>query len=120
MTFAVRMTPVNSLKSPRGVMNMKVFPFLASFFHCFCWLDGCVQCRAAVLNVIVLSSLQGAQRKSLLEKAALFPLKNFKMRKMTEKEDLMKEFELLQEGSKYFFNEIGYKKRSHVIMVLEI
>lgn len=42
------------------------------------------------------------------------------MRKMTEKEDLMKEFELLQEGSKHFFNEIGYKKRSHVIMVLEI
>lgn len=35
VTFAVRMTPVNSLKSPRGVMNMKVFPFLASFFTVF-------------------------------------------------------------------------------------
>lgn len=32
----------------------------------------------------------------------------------------MKELELLQEGSKYLFNEIGYKKNSNVIMVLEV
>lgn len=39
VTFAVRMTPVNSLKCPQGVMNMKVFPFLASFFTVFAgWL----------------------------------------------------------------------------------
>lgn len=112
--------PCELIEVPSGSHEYESVSFFGFIFHCFCWLDGCVQCRAAVLNVIVLSSLQGAQRKSLLEKAALFPLKNFKMRKMTEKEDLMKEFELLQEGSKYFFNEIGYKKRSHVIMVLEI
>lgn len=39
---------------------------------------------------------------------------------MSEKEDLMKEFELLQEWSKYYFNGICYKKRSNVVMVLEI
>lgn len=35
VTFAVRMTPVNSLQCPQGVMNMKMFPFLASFFTVF-------------------------------------------------------------------------------------
>lgn len=39
VTFAVCMTSANSLKCPQGVMNMKVFPFLASFFPVFAgWL----------------------------------------------------------------------------------
>lgn len=42
VTFAVLLTPVNSLKCPQGVMNMKVFPFLASFFTVFAgWLVVC-------------------------------------------------------------------------------
>lgn len=75
--------------------------------------SSCPECYCSALLT------RGTKEKPSGETTLLFP-KNFNMRKMTEKEDLMKEFELLQEGSKHFFNEIGYKKRSHVIMVLEI
>lgn len=97
---------------PSGSHEYESVSFFGFIFHCFCWLVGCVQCRAAVLNVIVLSSLQGAQRKSLQEKAALLPLKNSNMRKMSEKEDLMKEFELLQEWSKYFLMRYVIKREA--------
>lgn len=65
--------PCELTEVPSGNHEYESVSFFGLIFHCFCWLVGCVQCRAAVLNV--LSSLQGARRKSLLEKASLFPLK---------------------------------------------
>lgn len=96
---------------PSGSHEYESVSFFGFIFPCFCWLVGYVQCRAAVLKCYCSVLLTGGTKvKPSGESSFVSPQELQHEKNDRIKEDLMKEFELLQEGSKIFFNEICYKK----------